>query len=161
MIRKKLICNFFQENKLVESRWLAMFGAPSMLLEVKFYNSVNKRALQIISTPCVLHRHALASKALPEYLKITLKHVTEHVNFIRARARLFKVLNKDELIDFNVEQCLIPNSYLATVIFPNFDVDWAKSFLRCRSTQLKLLYLFKYLGYLCEAGFSVTTIKQL
>jgi len=40
-------------------------------------------ALHIISTPCVLHRHALASKALPEYLKIVLKHVTERVNFTR------------------------------------------------------------------------------
>jgi len=59
---------------------------------------VNKRALHIISTLCVLHRHALASKALPEILKMVLKHVTERVNFIRAWARLFKVLYKDELL---------------------------------------------------------------
>jgi len=26
---------------------------------------------------------------------------------------------------FNVNQCFIPNSNLATVTFPNFDVDWA------------------------------------
>jgi len=28
------------------------------------------------------------------------------------------------------------------VTFPNFDVDWAKSLLRCRSAYLKLLYIF-------------------
>jgi len=60
---------------------------------------VNKRALRIISSPCVLHQHAVASKALPEFLKIVLKHVIEREVFIRARARLFKVLYKDELID--------------------------------------------------------------
>ena len=59
---------------------------------------VNKRALHIISTPCVLHRHALASKGLSEYLKILLKHATERVNFIRARARPSKVLHKEFLI---------------------------------------------------------------
>jgi len=35
-----------------------------------FTTLVNVRALLNISAPCVLHRHALASKALPEYLKI-------------------------------------------------------------------------------------------
>jgi len=31
--------NFFQRNKLVESRWLVMHnGGPSMLSEVRFYN---------------------------------------------------------------------------------------------------------------------------
>jgi len=60
---------------------------------------MNTRALHLISTPCVLHQHALTSKALPEDLKIVLKHVTERVNFITARALLFKGLYKDEFID--------------------------------------------------------------
>ena len=47
---------------------------------------LNSRAPHIISTPCVVHRHALASEALQEYLKIILKHVTEHVNFIRIQS---------------------------------------------------------------------------
>jgi len=37
------------------------------------------------------------SKALPENLKIVLKHVTEYVNFIKAQACLFKVLCKDKI----------------------------------------------------------------
>ena len=56
---------------------------------------VKKHALHIIPIHCALHRHALASKTLPEYLKAVLKHVIKYVNFIRARAlnhRLFKVL---------------------------------------------------------------------
>jgi len=38
-------------------------------LDSGFPTLVNKGALHIISTPCVLHRHALASKALPEFWK--------------------------------------------------------------------------------------------
>jgi len=64
-----------------------------------FTTLVNKQALHIISTPCVLHRHALASKVLPKYLKIVLKQVSELVNFTRATACLFKVLHKGELTD--------------------------------------------------------------
>jgi len=65
-----------------------------------FTTLVNKqRALHIISIPCVLYWHALVSETLPEFLKRVLKLVTECVNFIRARARRFKVLYKDELID--------------------------------------------------------------
>ena len=69
---------------------LSMLGAKS-----GFTTLVKKRSPHIISTHCALHRHALASKILPEYLKAVLKHVIECVNFIRARAlnhRLFKVV---------------------------------------------------------------------
>jgi len=54
-----------------------------MLIEVRFSNSVNERALHIIFNLCVLHRHALSSKALPEFLKIVLKHVTECADYIK------------------------------------------------------------------------------
>jgi len=64
--------NLSQQNKLVESRRLAM---ALLLCSVKlgFTTLVNKRALHIIYyNPCILHRHALARKAFPEYLKIVL-----------------------------------------------------------------------------------------
>ena len=78
--------NFVQRNNLTWNHVgsLCTDGASSML--VRFYNAGKKRAPHIISTHCVLHRHALASKILPEYLKIVLKKVTKCVNFIRARA---------------------------------------------------------------------------
>jgi len=47
-----------------------------------FTTLVNKRALHIISTHGVLHRHGLASQAFLEYLKILLKHLTERENFL-------------------------------------------------------------------------------
>jgi len=95
---QKEMNNFFHKNELVESRCLAIAQA-ALLCSVKLYNWVNKRAPHTISTPCVLHRSALASSALPEYLKTVLKHETESVNFITERACVFKVLFKDELID--------------------------------------------------------------
>jgi len=109
---------------------LACF-AKALLCSVKsgFTTLMNKQALHIISSPCVLRQHALAHKAHPEYLKTVLKLVTEHVNFIRARARVFKVLYKDGLL-FIVKEGFIPNWCVATATFPNFDVDWVKSF-RC------------------------------
>ena len=90
--------NFFQQNKI---SWknvgsLCTHNAPSMLgAKSGFTILVKKHAPHIISTHCALHRHALASKTLPEYLKAVLKHVIECVNFIRAHALnhcLFKVL---------------------------------------------------------------------
>jgi len=70
------------------------------------------------------------SKVLPEYLKIVLKHVTERVNFIKAKACLYEVLCKDELIGLQCfKQCFIPNSHFATVSFTKFVVDQAKSFI--------------------------------
>ena len=110
-----------------------------------FTTLVNKWASRINSISCVLLWHALVSKAFQEYLKTVLKHVTERVNFIKARACVLKSFIKMYWWIFNVEQCFIPNSYLATVTFLNFGVVWAKSFQCCRSTHLKLLYLFKIL----------------
>ena len=88
--------NFFQRNSLTWSHVgsLCTDGAPSMLgAKSGFTTLAKKRAPHIISTHCVLYRHALASKCPTEYLKIILKKVTECVNFIRARPlnhRLFK-----------------------------------------------------------------------
>jgi len=85
----------------MESRWLAMYRwRPfytrwSQVLQLWWINGHRTSFF----SPCVLHRNALASQTLLENLKIVLKHVTKHVNFIRARARLFKVLYKDELVD--------------------------------------------------------------
>jgi len=55
---------------------------------------VNKWAWHIISTHYFPHLHALASKALAEYLKIILKPATERVNFIKTQDFLIKVLSK-------------------------------------------------------------------
>jgi len=75
--------------------------AQTLLSPIKsdFTTLVNNRTRNIVSAPCVLHRHPLVNKDLLEYLKIVLKHAKERVNFIWARPCLFKVLCKDELVD--------------------------------------------------------------
>jgi len=88
---------------------LACYAQTAPLLcSVKsgFTTVVSQRAPRIISTPRVLHRHALASKALAEHLKIILKHVSQRVNCIKARDRLFKGLYKDELIGLMLNDAL-------------------------------------------------------
>ena len=64
-------------------------------------------------------------KTLPEYLKTVLRHVTENINFIRAKTCIFKVHSKVELIDRQRAwfKCFISISYLATVSFTNLGVD--------------------------------------
>ena len=55
-------------------------------------------APHVTVTPCVLHRHALASKSLPENFKEIMANVVSPVNFIRSRAlnhRLFRALCKE------------------------------------------------------------------
>ena len=90
--------HFFQQNNISWNHVVSLCtdGAPSMLdAKSGFTTLVKKRAPHIISDHCSLHRHAVASKTLPGYLKAVVKHVIECVNFIRARAlnhRLFKVL---------------------------------------------------------------------
>ena len=90
---------FFQQNKFVESRWLSMhrehtFYTPwSPVLQLWWTNRCHTSFLPFVF---FIDMHCWVS--LPEYLKIDLKQVTEHVNFIRARAQLYRVLHQDELI---------------------------------------------------------------
>jgi len=67
--------NFFQQNKLIKSRWLAMHRQRffTCSLNSGFTTLMNERTLYIISTSCVLYdQYALACKALSEFLKIVL-----------------------------------------------------------------------------------------
>ena len=89
---------FFEQNQITWDNVgsLCTDGAPAMMgVKSGFTTLVKKRAPHVISTHCVLHRHALASKTLPQYLKYVLAKVVECVNYIRSRALnhlLFKKL---------------------------------------------------------------------
>jgi len=90
----------FLSTKETRGITLARYAQTSSLqcsVKSGFTIMLNKRALHIISTSCVLHRHALASKALPEYLKIVLN--TQLNEWVLSGHVFFKVLYKDELID--------------------------------------------------------------
>ena len=73
-------------------------NAPAMLgNKAGFVACVKKRYLTHTVTHCVLHRHALAAKSLPEQLKNFLSIAVDAMNYIRRNAlnhRLFKVFLK-------------------------------------------------------------------
>ena len=74
-------------------------GAPVMLVNKSgFAVLVMVEALHVILTHCILHRHALAVKTLPNSLKDVMSTAIQVVNFIQAWAtnhQLFKVLCQD------------------------------------------------------------------
>ena len=83
--------NFDWQNKLGS---LCTDGAPAMLGNTSgFAALVRKEAPNVTVTHCFLHRHVLASKTLPTFLKEVLSTAVKVVNYIRARAlnhRIFK-----------------------------------------------------------------------
>ena len=74
-------------------------GAPAMLGNKSGFCALVKRLVPDVTvTHCVLHRHALASKSLPQDIKDIMTNVVSVVNFIRSRAsnhRLFLALCKE------------------------------------------------------------------
>ncbi|GBP84666.1 Protein ZBED8 [Eumeta japonica] len=71
-------------------------GTPAMLGNTSgFAALIKKECSHVIITHCVLHRHALASRTMPTFLKEVMSTCVKIINFIRARAlnhRLFKKL---------------------------------------------------------------------
>ncbi|KAL0879709.1 hypothetical protein ABMA27_003424 [Loxostege sticticalis] len=71
-------------------------GAPAMLGNTSGFAAMIKKEIpHVIITHCVLHRHALASRTMPTFLKEVMSTCVKIINFIRARAlnhRLFKRL---------------------------------------------------------------------
>ncbi|XP_068221363.1 protein FAM200C-like [Palaemon carinicauda] len=89
-----LVKEFFLEHEMTLNMCgsICTDGAPVMLgNKPGFATLVKKEVTHVTITHCVLHRHALATKTLPEKLKTVLS-VVHAVNFIRGRAvnhRLF------------------------------------------------------------------------
>jgi hypothetical protein len=96
-----MVSNFFQEEKLSWAKLVGVCtdGAPSMLgSKSGFVTLVKKKNPDVITTHCLIHREALASKTLPAALKVTLETVIRIVNHIKGGAlntRLFRQLCQD------------------------------------------------------------------
>jgi len=98
-----IIKNFFAEQDFAD--WslklgsICTDGAPAMLGNKSGLTTLVKAdAPHVHVTHCMLHRHALAAKTLPQTLKDVMSTSVQVVNFIRARAtnhRLFKELCKE------------------------------------------------------------------
>lgn len=74
-------------------------GAPAMLgRKSGFQAFVREQGADVLSVHCMIHRYALASKALPSSLSVVLAGVVETVNYIKGSAlneRLFAELCRD------------------------------------------------------------------
>ncbi|XP_068216317.1 SCAN domain-containing protein 3-like [Palaemon carinicauda] len=90
-----------QENQL---SWESLVGvctdgAPAMRgLRFRFVTKVKENNPSVMSTHCILHREALASRTLPAKMMDVLNVAIKVINFIKAGAlnsRLFKLLCKD------------------------------------------------------------------
>lgn len=94
------VIKFFFENHHVDWKTklgsLCTDGAPAMLGNTSgFATLVKKEIPNVMVTHCFLHRHALASRTLPGFLKDVMSTCIKIINFIRSRAlnhRLFKIL---------------------------------------------------------------------
>ena len=72
--------------------------SPLCLEQIRLWSFCKKEILHITVTHCMLHRHALAAKLLPEKLKNVLSYAVSVVNYIRGNAlnhRLFKAFCKE------------------------------------------------------------------
>ena len=81
-----MVSNFFQEERLSWAKLIGVCtdGAPSMLgSKSGFATLVKKKNPDVITTHCLIHREALASKTLPAALKVTLETDFRIVNHIK------------------------------------------------------------------------------
>ena len=141
---------FFERNLLTWDNvgFLCTDGAPAMMgVKSGFTTLVKKKAPHVISTHCVLHRHALASKTLPHYLKFVLAKVVECVNYIRSRAlnhRLFKTFceelgSKYSVLLYHTEVRGLSRGHMLSRIF-DLRVE-LEMFLRQKGSNLSELFL--------------------
>uniref|UniRef100_UPI00358FC317 protein FAM200C-like n=1 Tax=Myxine glutinosa TaxID=7769 RepID=UPI00358FC317 len=96
------IMNHFMEENGIEWTKLGSLCTDGALVMMGkrsgFVALVKDKCPDVIVTHCVLHRHALATKTLPNELGDVMAIVVTAVNFIRARAlnhRLFQVVCED------------------------------------------------------------------
>ena len=94
--------------------------------------------LERIFTHCLLHRHTLASKTLPQYLKYVLAKVVECVNYIRSPA-LVRII----LCIIRIIQCCC-----TTLKCEGFRED--SFFLESLIIVFRWVYFFVTKGHLCQ-----------
>ena len=97
---------FFEEHDLDWQNLCGVCtdGAPAMLGHKSgFQTLVKSRSPNMIGSHCMLHRHALIMKNIPELLKNVLNDVIKTINTIKASAlnsRLFTLLCEENDSDF-------------------------------------------------------------
>ncbi|XP_047127707.1 protein FAM200C-like [Hydra vulgaris] len=102
-----IIKSFFEKHRV---DWINKLGSlctdGEMLGKTSGFSALVKKEIpNVKTTHCFLHRHALASRTLPTFLKGFMARCIKIINFIRARAlnhRLFKKLCQEMGSDHEV-----------------------------------------------------------
>lgn len=97
----KLVDTFFSENSILWDNCVDVCtdGAKAMTGKISgAIAKIKEKAKGCSSSHCVLHRHALAMKKMPPFIKEVLDETVKIINFIKSRSkntRLFKILCDD------------------------------------------------------------------
>jgi DNA-binding Xre family transcriptional regulator len=97
----KIINNYFEKHDIMWEKLAGFYtdGAPAMLgSRSGLATLVKEKNRKVLTTHCIIHRQALASKTLAEELQYTLKQVIKLVNTIKTSAlntRIFKKICSD------------------------------------------------------------------
>ena len=97
----KLLSDFFTTEGLSWENVVRICtdGAPAMLgSHFRFLKITKKYNPSIVGIHCMIHRQALASKTLPDPLRVYLQTVINIVNFVKGSAlntRIFRNLCKE------------------------------------------------------------------
>ncbi|KAK4327553.1 hypothetical protein Pmani_001960 [Petrolisthes manimaculis] len=171
----KLVKDFFLKHGMTLNMCgsICTDGAPAMLGNKSgFATLVKAEEPHVTVTHCVLHRHALATKTLPEKLKNVLSIVVRAVNFIRERAlnhRLFvsfceEIGAEHSVLLYHTEVRWLSSGRVLTRVFElheeikqflrNQDSDIADHFEN-REFILSLAYLADVFKHLNELNISI------
>ena len=159
----RILNKFLEEDKIPWSRVssLCCDGANEMSgKDYGLFGLVKRKNPAITFTHCVLHRHALAMKTLPEKLKDILETVVKSVNFARRsanRAMLFRkfcqaMRARYEYILYHSDSRWLSSGYVVDRVL--MCSDEVRDFLRENGApelpaEFDEPYFIVRLGYLC------------
>ncbi|GBL98184.1 Zinc finger BED domain-containing protein 5 [Araneus ventricosus] len=96
----KLLDGFFAKNSILWDNCVDVCTDGEKAMTGKMSGAIAKikKANGCSSSHCILHRHALAMKKMPPFIKEVLSQTVKIINFIKSRPknnRLFKILCDD------------------------------------------------------------------
>ncbi|KAL4153200.1 hypothetical protein QTP88_001033 [Uroleucon formosanum] len=135
---------------------LSVYDDKRFILDNGLATLVKEKNPSTLTTHCVIHRQALATKTLPEELANVLKLAIKLVNFVKSKAP--KTLEEapeylqEAVIELrNDSDC--KNMFDSGMNLQEFWCRWATLHIQLREIALRYLVVFST-TYMCEQGFS-------